>query len=79
LNEAFAVVCLAINQQLGIDTSKANIWGGAVSLGHPIGCSGARIVVTLLNVLKTQKARYGVAGICNGGGGSSAIVIENLS
>jgi len=79
LNEAFAVVCLAINQQLGIDASKANIWGGAVSLGHPIGCSGARIVVTLLNVLKTQKARYGVAGICNGGGGSSAIVIENLS
>jgi len=79
LNEAFAVVCLAINQQLGIDASKANIHGGAVALGHPIGCSGARIVVTLLNVLKSQNARYGAAGICNGGGGSSAIIIENLS
>jgi acetyl-CoA C-acetyltransferase len=79
LNEAFAVVCLALNQKLGIDASKANIWGGAVSLGHPIGCSGARIVVTLLNILKTKKARLGVAGICNGGGGSSALIIENLS
>lgn len=79
LNEAFAVVCLALNQKLGIDPSKANVWGGAVSLGHPIGCSGARIVVTLLNILKTNKARLGVAAICNGGGGSSALVIENLS
>lgn len=79
LNEAFAVVCLALNDKLGINANKANIWGGAVSLGHPIGCSGARIVVTLLNILKTKKARLGVAGICNGGGGSSALVIENLS
>jgi acetyl-CoA C-acetyltransferase len=79
LNEAFAVVCLALYQKLGIDPSKANVWGGAVSLGHPIGCSGARIVVTLLNILKTNKARLGVAAICNGGGGSSALVIENLS
>lgn len=79
LNEAFAVVCLALNQKLGIDPGKANVWGGAVSLGHPIGCSGARIVVTLLNILKTHNARLGVAGICNGGGGSSALVIQNLS
>lgn len=79
LNEAFAVVCLAINEKLGIDANKANVWGGAVSLGHPIGCSGARIVVTLLNILKTNQARYGVAGICNGGGGSSALIIENIS
>ncbi|MGN6646814.1 MAG: thiolase family protein [Cytophaga sp.] len=79
LNEAFAVVCLALNQKLGIDPAKANVWGGAVSLGHPIGASGARIVVTLLNILKTNKGRYGAAGICNGGGGSSAIIIENLS
>ena len=79
LNEAFSVVCLALNDKLGIDANKANIWGGAVSLGHPIGCSGARIVVTLLNILQTKKARLGVAGICNGGGGSSALIIENLS
>lgn len=79
LNEAFAVVCLALNNKLGIDSNKANVWGGAVSLGHPIGASGARIVVTLLNILKTNKARFGVAGICNGGGGSSALVIENLT
>ncbi len=79
LNEAFAVVCLAINSKLGIDSNKANVWGGAVSLGHPIGASGARIVVTLLNILKTNNARLGVAGICNGGGGSSALVIEHLA
>ncbi|ABG59176.1 acetyl-CoA C-acyltransferase [Cytophaga hutchinsonii] len=79
LNEAFAVVCLAINNKLGIDSRKANVWGGAVSLGHPIGASGARIVVTLVNILKTNNARLGVAGICNGGGGSSALVIENLA
>jgi acetyl-CoA C-acetyltransferase len=79
LNEAFAVVCLAINNKLGIDSRKANVWGGAVSLGHPIGASGARIVVTLVNILKTNNARLGVAGICNGGGGSSALIIENLA
>lgn len=79
LNEAFAVVCLALNQKLGLDPQKTNSWGGAVALGHPIGCSGARIVVTLLNILQTNKARYGVAGICNGGGGSTALVIENLN
>lgn len=78
INEAFSVVAIANNQKMGLDPNKVNIYGGAVSLGHPLGCSGARIVVTLLNVLKQNKAKYGVAGICNGGGGASALVIENL-
>lgn len=59
--------------------AKVNVHGGAVSLGHPLGCSGARIIVTLLHVLKANNARYGAAGICNGGGGASAMVIENIS
>lgn len=79
LNEAFAVVGLANMKLLGIDASKTNVNGGAVSLGHPLGSSGSRIVVTLLNVLKQNGGRLGVAGICNGGGGASAIVIENLA
>lgn len=79
INEAFSVVSLANNKILGLDGSKVNVNGGAVSLGHPLGASGARIVVTLLHVLKQNKARYGVAGICNGGGGASALVVENLS
>ena len=76
-NEAFSVVGLANMKLLNIPDSKVNIYGGAVSLGHPLGCSGARIVVTLLHVLAQEKARYGAAAICNGGGGASALVIEN--
>jgi len=77
LNEAFAVVGIANMQKMKLDPTKVNVNGGAVSLGHPLGCSGARIVVTLINVLKQNKAKYGAAGICNGGGGASAMVIEN--
>ncbi|POY34834.1 acetyl-CoA C-acyltransferase [Solitalea longa] len=79
INEAFAVVSVANNRELNIDPAKVNINGGAVALGHPIGMSGARIVITLLSVLKQQNGKIGVAGICNGGGGASAIVIENLN
>ena len=78
LNEAFAVVGIENTKRLNIDSSKVNVHGGAVSLGHPLGCSGARIIVTLLHVLKQNNARYGAAGICNGGGGASAMVIEAL-
>ena len=77
LNEAFSVVGIANMQKMKLDPSKVNVNGGAVSLGHPLGCSGARIIVTLINVLKQNKAKYGAAGICNGGGGASAMVIEN--
>ena len=79
VNEAFAVVPLAFMNELKIEDSKVNVFGGAVSLGHPLGSSGSRIVVTLLNVLKNKKAKYGLATICNGGGGASALIIENLS
>ena len=75
-NEAFAVVGLANAQILGLDNDKINVNGGAVSLGHPLGCSGARIIVTLINVLNQNNAKIGAAAICNGGGGASAIVIE---
>jgi len=75
-NEAFAVVGLANSQILGLDNDKVNVNGGAVSLGHPLGCSGARIIVTLINVLEQNNAKIGAAAICNGGGGASAIVIE---
>ena len=75
-NEAFAVVGLANSKILGLNDSKVNVNGGAVSLGHPLGCSGARIIVTLLNVLEQNNAKIGAAAICNGGGGASAIVIE---
>ena len=75
-NEAFAVVGLANAQILGLDNDKINVNGGAVSLGHPLGCSGARIIVTLINVLEQNNAKIGAAAICNGGGGASAIVIE---
>ncbi len=78
INEAFAVVPIANAMKLNIDYSRLNIFGGGVSLGHPIGCSGARIVTTLINVLDKKKAKIGVTGICNGGGGASAIVIEKL-
>ncbi len=77
-NEAFSVVGLANNKILGIDDSKVNVNGGAVSLGHPLGSSGSRIIVTLINILKQNNAKYGAAAICNGGGGASAIVIENV-
>jgi acetyl-CoA C-acetyltransferase len=75
-NEAFAVVGLANAKILGLDNDKINVNGGAISLGHPLGCSGARIVVTLINVLQQNNAKIGAAAICNGGGGASAIVIE---
>ena len=75
-NEAFAVVGLANMKILGLNDNNVNINGGAVSLGHPLGCSGARIIVTLINVLEQKKAKIGAAAICNGGGGASAIVIE---
>lgn len=78
LNEAFSVVGIANIQKMQLDPAKVNIHGGAVSLGHPLGCSGARIIVTLIHVLKQQGAKVGAAGICNGGGGASAMVIENL-
>jgi len=78
INEAFSVVSIANNQLLKLDAAKVNVNGGAVSLGHPLGASGARIIVTLLHVLQQNKGKYGAAGICNGGGGASAIVIENL-
>jgi len=75
-NEAFAVVGLANAKILGLDNDKVNVNGGAVSLGHPLGCSGVRIIVTLINVLEQNNAKIGAAAICNGGGGASAIVIE---
>jgi acetyl-CoA C-acetyltransferase len=78
LNEAFSVVGIENSKRLKLDPSKVNVNGGAVSLGHPLGCSGARIIVTLINVLKQNNAKYGAAGICNGGGGASAMVIENV-
>jgi len=78
LNEAFAVVGIENSRRMKLDPAKVNVNGGAVSLGHPLGCSGARIIVTLINVLKQNNAKYGAAGICNGGGGASAMVIENM-
>lgn len=77
-NEAFSVVGLANTKLLGLNPAKVNVNGGAVSLGHPLGCSGARIVVTLIHVLKQNNGKLGAAGICNGGGGASAIIIENI-
>lgn len=76
LNEAFSVVGIANMQKMNLDGTKVNVHGGAVSLGHPLGCSGARIIVTLINVLKHNNGKIGAAGICNGGGGASAMVIE---
>lgn len=78
LNEAFAVVALVNNREMDLDPTKVNVNGGAVALGHPLGSSGSRIIVTLINVLKQNGGKYGAAGICNGGGGASAIVIESL-
>ncbi len=76
LNEAFSTVGIVNMQKMKLDATKVNVNGGAVSLGHPLGCSGARIVVTLIHVLKQNNAKYGAAGICNGGGGASAVVVE---
>lgn len=78
INEAFSAVALANNQELGLDADQVNVFGGAVALGHPLGCSGARIITTLNSVLQKNNGNIGVAGICNGGGGASAIVIEKV-
>ena len=78
INEAFAVVPITFCKNFNISQEKVNIFGGAVSLGHPLGCSGARIVTTLINVLHQKNAKYGLAAICNGGGGASAIIIERV-
>ncbi len=78
INEAFSAVALANNKELGLKADKVNVNGGAVALGHPLGASGARIITTLNGVLKQNQSKIGVAGICNGGGGASAIVIENV-
>jgi acetyl-CoA C-acetyltransferase len=78
LNEAFSVVGLANIQKMNLDPARVNVNGGAVSLGHPLGCSGARILVTLIHVLKQNNAKWGGAAICNGGGGASALVLERL-
>jgi acetyl-CoA C-acetyltransferase len=78
VNEAFSCVTMAFEEVLGVSHEKTNVFGGAVSLGHPLGASGARIVVTLLNVLAQKKGKIGLAAICNGGGGASAIVVERI-
>ncbi|GMP62480.1 hypothetical protein CsSME_00024576 [Camellia sinensis var. sinensis] len=78
INEAFAVVSLSNMKLLGLNPEKVNVHGGAVSLGHPLGCSGARFLVTLLGVLKQKNGKYGVGSVCNGGGGASALVVELL-
>jgi acetyl-CoA C-acetyltransferase len=77
-NEAFSVVGVVNTKLLNLDPSKVNIRGGAVSLGHPLGCSGARIIVTLTHILQDHQAKYGAAAICNGGGGASAMIIERI-
>ena len=78
INEAFSAVAIANNIALNLNPEKVNVWGGAVALGHPLGASGARIIVTLINILQRKKGKIGVAAICNGGGGASAVVIELL-
>ena len=78
INEAFAVVALAYMKELGLEADKVNLFGGAVSLGHPLGVSGARIMGTLINVLLQKQGRYGLAAICNGGGGASAVILERM-
>jgi acetyl-CoA C-acetyltransferase len=78
VNEAFAVVAQAFIRDMSIDESKVNIHGGAVALGHPLGASGARILVTLIHALKSTSSRYGLAAICNGGGGASSMIVERI-
>lgn len=79
INEAYSSVILSNQQILGYDLDRVNVYGGAVALGHPIGASGARIITTLVNVLRQEGGRYGIAAICNGGGGASAVLVENLN
>lgn len=79
INEAFAVVDIVNERLLGLDSSRVNVHGGAIALGHPIGCSGARILGTLLNVLRVNHRQFGLATICNGGGGASAIIVARES
>ena len=79
INEAYAAVILANQKILNFDTNKVNLYGGAVAMGHPLGASGARIICTLISVLKQEGGNIGVASICNGGGGASAIIIENIN
>ena len=76
INEAFAVVVMAATKELGLSQDKVNLYGGGISLGHPIGCSGARILVTLMTAMKRQKSRYGMASICIGGGEALSLIIE---
>jgi acetyl-CoA C-acetyltransferase len=76
INEAFSVVALANLKLLELNKDKVNVFGGAVAMGHPLGCSGARIICTLISVLQKKNGKIGVAGVCNGGGGASAIVIS---
>ena len=78
VNEAFAVVAMAAQKELSIPHEKLNVWGGAISLGHPIGSSGARIVITLISALRDRGLKRGLAGICIGGGEASAVIIERL-
>ena len=78
VNEAFSVVTMAFNKMMGLDMDKVNVLGGSVSLGHPLGASGARIVTTLTNVLNLKSGTYGLAAICNGGGGASSILIKRM-
>lgn len=78
VNEAFAVVPMAFNKELGVDEAKVNIFGGSCAIGHPLGASGARIVTTLLNVLQKKDAHVGLATLCNGGGGASALIVERV-
>lgn len=79
VNEAFSAVALANIKLLDLDITKVNVHGGAVALGHPIGCSGARVIISLMNVLKRNNGSIGMASICNGGGGASALAIERLN
>jgi acetyl-CoA C-acetyltransferase len=78
VNEAFACTVLANMKLLDLNPEKVNVHGGAVAMGHPIGVSGARVVLSLINVLRTRNAKYGMAGICNGGGGATSLIIERL-
>jgi acetyl-CoA C-acetyltransferase len=79
INEAFAICPILIHKELKIPYEKINLYGGAISLGHPIGCSGARIVTTLINILINENKKIGCASICNGGGGATTILIENIN
>ena len=79
LNEAFAVVSAVNCQLLNLDPEKVNVYGGAVSMGHPLGCSGARILITLMSVLRQEGGTIGCAGVCNGGGGASAMVLQRMT